>query len=205
MVKKFQGFCLPANIDAELAAYVDAFNDVNRTGCLAVVSMQHADCDGFTCPDCILRSSHKQMCAFANYARSKGFKITRPGYTDGVPLLKTGDVVKYEDEGKVRYLLMMSAECAYELRRTSSGIEIASTYWGISTSDYEKHLILANVLAIYRAKVGWPFWVPSMLERIVDQTAATGLYWSREEAKEMTVAQIEKALGHKIKVVGDQK
>lgn len=205
MVKKFQGFCLPENIDENLPAYVDAFNDFNHAGCWAVLSTQHADCNGFMCPDCILNGEHTHMRAFADYARSRGFEITRPGYTDGVPALKAGDVIKYADEDKVRYLLMMSAECAYELRRTNSGIEIAPTYWGINTSDYEKQLILSNVLAIYRAKVGWPFWVPSMLERIVDQTAATGLYWSREEAKEMTVDEISKELGYRVKVVGDKK
>jgi hypothetical protein len=74
---------------------------------------------------------------------------------------------------------------------------------------------LNNICAVYApsADTGIPYMFPGAIRDVMIShenhkprtTNYVDVIWKREEPKELTVAQIEKELGYKVKIVGEQK
>ena len=109
--------------------------------------------------------------------------------------LKTGMVV--ETRNGEKYLVMLEPDCGgRELINFSRGY--------MSLSSYNDELMLEksyeelDIMKVYSVGISIS-WLLSDKKSMKFK-----LIWERNEPKEMTIAEIEKELGYKIKIVGDE-
>lgn len=131
----------------------------------------------------------------------------------GMPELKPGDVVIYECyPGDKKPHKLLHAGCAqYGITTNDSGDVILSS-WGATSTDPK---VVKAASAIYRPTELYYAISMSGLEAIAklplgkypeDVNSSAKLIWKRnEEVKELTVDEISKLLGYKVKIVGSDK
>lgn len=220
----FNGYAVPKGAfdDDNFKKIVDVFNLATYDECLGHHPLLGENiqmrCGSTDCRKCILRctaadgdvaESHRR--AFADYARRRGYTITRPGY-GFLQTLHPGDVVVTEEEAKGRcYWLVVTPGLWYRIERT-----VVHSYYGVDVKLTQRRKILAgrvpdsSVIAVLRApdNRGGAFSALQLLEIIEGRRDCDWVvYEKRKEdpVKEMTVDEISKALGYTVKVVGQER
>lgn len=177
-VEMFRGFTVPSYHD--LKNNVDEFNK----GAWAYCSGE--DCDGISCADCLFccnaEYDKSKISAFAEYAKSKGYEITRPGCGEGTPHATTpGELTvrfkKLHPDAKVPYQATPGS-AGFDLTATSKktkkdsflryvveygtglAVEIPKGYVGLlfpRSSIYKKDMLLTNGVGVidsdYRGEI----------------------------------------------------
>lgn len=211
---RYAGFDVPEMTHKGLKNLVDNFNAGEQDICEGTAP--EVDCGRVSCSDCILnhRSVDREARAkaFANYARAKGFKITRNGGTasQSMPETKPGMLVR-SNEGFF-YL------CAFRSGKETVFYQLVASERGITLVDHraippDQDNAFAWVEDIYYdERFGTDrLWLPASFIRTIVRSEGKSVpcaHWHRPKepvVKEMTVDEIEKALGYKVKVVGNEK
>lgn len=212
---RYAGFDVPAMTHKGLKKLVDSFNAGEQDICDDTAP--EVDCMRVSCSGCILYphggDKEARAKAFADYARAKGFEINRNGGTasQGMPEIKPGMLVR-STQGFF-YL------CAFRSAREYVFYQLVGTEWGTQLVDHraiphDQDNAFAWVENIYydeRFGVSRS-WLPSSYIRSIvhsDGKKVPCAHWHRPKGttvvKEMTVDEISKALGYKVKVVGNEK
>lgn len=185
MVKTFKGFVVPELLDTEKGrAFVNKIfksKDV-WAGCALTGCGQY--CKGIACGSCIcslLPGSEFRCNALEEYVRKYS----------GVPELEPGDIVRIGDG----FYVHIQHNRAYRVHD--------NYIFDIHLNQPE--IIDTGVVAAVYRKVG-ELHTTSEIKAILRGSYEEEPYWKRPESvKEMTVDEISKALGYKVKVVGDEK
>lgn len=185
MMKTYKGFAVPELLDTEKGrAFVNEIfkRKVAWIGCALAGCGQCSR--GDTCGPCICNLS-----SGGTYRRQALEEYVRK-YA-GVPELEPGDIVRIGD----RFYLHIQHNRVYRVQD--------NYVFDINFSQPET---INNMVveAVYR-KVGGLYTL-SEIKAILRGSYEEEPYWKRHEpVKEMTVDEISKALGYKVKVVGDEK
>jgi hypothetical protein len=185
MVKTFKGFVVPELLDTEKGReFVKKIfkHNVRWTGCaLAGCGQCSKDNECGSCICSLLPGGTYRRQALEEYVRKYS----------GVPELEPGDIVRIGDW----FYIYVQDNWAYRVKdEYILGINLVQP----ETIDNR------DVEAVYR-KVGG-LHVLSEIAAIFRGSYEEEPYWKRPETvKEMTVDEISKALGYKVKVVGDEK
>lgn len=168
-------------------------------------------CLGIDCGECLLcdnkgdvpEERERKRKAFAEYLRSKGIPVTRPGYETSVggdmPELKPGMLIQ-KDTGA--YIIVVSSTYGYRVTLNGNSVVIETQcsvpsesrivkvwYWG---DDPSIVLHTDQIRGILRPEVNF-----SSVVRC----------WVRPKpaAKKMTVDEVSRALGYTVEIVGNEK
>ena len=214
MYEEFKGFKVPRPHDdttynSVMSQTVDKFNEGEDVG-----RCSHVYCQGIGCSRCLFRWNGKHgdevIRAFAEYAHSKGYKITRDGLTtacNSKPELVPGMVIKTVDGS---FYLYIGAEKfkAQKIVKTSYGSadfsvigsryedldesQISSIfYWddNRAPSRFGKGLSSFNVMAVLRGSITKDGCIKE---------------WKKLAPVKMTVSEIAEKLGYEVEVVADK-
>lgn len=213
---RYAGFDVPAMTPEGLKKVVGRFNKGKTNLCSD--TFPAVNCDRIHCSTCILHGevycggdNEARAKAFADYARAKGFETTRSGDTasQGMPEIETGMVVRLTD-GRF-YLCVVKNEnetVLHELRKGDRGVGFVANMHRCFQGRVD--ILHSLITDVYYDGCSRPWLPPSLIVRIVESggTKVACAHWHRPEepvVKEMTVDEIEKALGYKVKVVGNEK
>jgi hypothetical protein len=216
---RYAGFDVPAMTIGGLKRLVARFNAGYTHICEN--TNDGVDCVGVSCANCILNThirnpGGRKLCtkAFAGYARSRGFEITRTEATACEPLPEIEAGVIYEREGRL-FIVGGAVSDGWIVYPLGKGCILPNPRYHKSfwfQQDIEKGVI-SRVFTD-----GGPIsscWLTEDQIRAVAnddeaQMAFTNVrVWKWKEppkpVREMTVDEISKALGVKVKVVGNEK
>ena len=178
---EFMGYKCPKGI--EKVCDNSDFVDNSTKFCVNV------NCTGIFCNRCLLSAED----GYARQAREK----YRNRYTSPMPELKPGMIMRY---GSNSFKLLVNAE-------TVSGYGLELTDTGLLELDNYVQIQLYKVTHIYYGPQGSDGLISA--SSIVDLLRNADLHgkhfciWSLDTTRRMTVAEIEKELGYKIKIVAD--
>lgn len=185
MMKTFKGFVVPELLDTEKGR--EFVNDILKRkvawiGCALAGCGQR--CKGDACDPCICSlssgSAYKRQ-ALEEYVRKYS----------GVPELEPGDIVRIGD----RFYIYIHYNRVYRVQ---------DNY--VFDVHFSQPETINNMVvdAVYRKDGG--LYTISEITAILRGSYKGKPYWKRSEpVREMTVDEISKALGYKVKVVGDEK
>ena len=216
---RYAGFDVPAMTHGGLKKLVARFN--KRVTNLCYETGCSVDCTGIPCGKCILYGIERcgggneaRAKAFVDYARSKGFEITRTEATASEPLPEIEAGIIYEKEGRL-FIVGGAVSDGWIVYPLGKGCILPNPRYHKSfwfQQDIEEGVI-SRVFTD-----GGP--VPScwltedQIRAVADddeaRMAVTNVrVWKRKEppkpVREMTVDEISKSLGYEVKAAGNEK
>lgn len=218
-VKKYAGYDVPEMSVDGMKRVVERFNAGCKHICEGIDD--GVECGGIDCTKCILntcsyfRGEQKQCArAFADYARSKGFEITRPEATASEPLPEIEPGVTCEIEGRL-FIVGGAVSDGWIMYPLGKGCILPEPQY-LTSFSLQDMLRCGRISRVFTD--GGPIpscWLTEGQISAVanDDGARMALtnvrVWKWKEppkpVREMTVDEISKALGVKVKVVGNEK
>lgn len=214
---RYAGYEVPEMSVEGMKRVVENFN----AGCIDICedTADCVDCTGVACSNCILNThnhgKHKRRAeAFADYARSKGFEITRTEATASEPLPEIEAGIIYESEGRL-FIVGGAVSDGWIVYPLGKGrILPEPQYQGSIELRYMFKCGMISRVFTDGGPTPSAWLTRSQIEAIVDNDEAQMAHtkvrvWKWKEppkpVREMTVDEISKALGVKVKVVGNEK
>lgn len=216
---RYAGFDVPAMTHEGLKRVVEIFNEGRINICED--TNDGVDCIGVSCANCILNThirnpEGQKRCAkaFADYARSKGFEITRAKDTASEPLPEIEAGIIYESEGRL-FLVGGKLPTGWIVYPLGKGCILPEPHYQAS-SWFQYRFACGAISRVFTDGRGFPsrWLIDEQIRAIVDddeaRMASTGVrVWKWKEppkpVREMTVDEISNALGYEVKVVGNEK
>jgi hypothetical protein len=145
---------------------------------------------------------------------------------NNVPELKAGHLIQFSktDEYHSRFALMMNDREFIYIKTVidkDGRAWLAMNGWDLIDFDRDGNELtsLNNICVVYASDASddnehASFVCPGIIRKILNsydsgnlicEDKYVSIIWKREETKELTIEQIEKELGYKVKIVGDEK
>lgn len=200
--KKFKGYVIPSEVDTEKGRELVRQGYLGKRHRCFLTSDFMPECEGVACCECIacinLGDSARKRKVFEEYDR-------RYPTEDFMSELKPGMIIKTVHGD---FFLWIGGDCKerYKLSLRTAEREFSTVALdSIATDSFSS----AEVAAVFADPLpGTPAVRPSAIIALLkgEDSGFARCVWKRPEpVKEMTVDEISKALGYKVKVVGNEK
>lgn len=202
MIKRFKGVAVPSGVDRNLEE-VHALMSERVEGCIFnATSRCHivglVGCSDIACSNCICAHMHRDLLKeYINKTKSEKENSAMEEQIKAI--LKPGMVIRTVGGQFFLWIGGVSREC-YRIELTPTGVCIRENIaWFRRYGEVDR--VFADT---HESSPAMP--LIAMILSMNGMDASTWVEWKRPEpAKEMTVDEISKALGYKVKVVGNDK
>ena len=208
----FMGFKIPelCHDNEAFKAIAELFNSSKGTcaWCEGAYGIPNRGCHGVLCTKCILCDNAGRIPAewkrkaFANYLRTRGIPVTRPGYEtpkekESMPELKPGMLIQL-DTGV--FTVYINSNYGYQVLLRDNRVVLGSL-WRI-TNEHISKIWYSKLEPCVALSVGD---IQYILSGNLKPYGVTR-YWEKPESKatKMTLEEISQALGYEVEIVDEK-